>query len=489
MNDSIRRFVPVMRTCWLLQICALFLPGITGAEPMGLTPESSAIGQRGITYAGEPVFLVGSGSFWLLNDPYYYNPDGTTNLANLRQHLDKYRPTDPEGKALGVIRVSAFGTPVRYSGVEGSAKRYPCARSGVSGANDGGNKFDCSRIDQQFFDHTLTVVREADERGIVIGVILWDEIPLESGPARWIHNPFCPSNSVVDYALPSCGSEAVPEFYDLSNALLLEHQAEIVRKFVSTLKNEPNVFFFISNEYTGNRAWRDEQIAIVNDANVSNGTRMLHVTMDYGSPGPSSVSDGVSSDTNEEGLDQDAFRPDGRPAVNQRDYRRAGSGDAVRRNNWARFMDGAASAGTRDDYNGDDSPSTTYAIAAETDQRLRDFVNSVETPLDNLAPMDERFSSGWNGRGASGSEYIAFSAVSGGSIAVDLTSESGTWQLFEWRVDSGEPPTDHGTRNAGQEVSWDLLFVESAIRVVRIDAEERARPKPPGDVRISQLWQ
>jgi hypothetical protein len=201
-------------------VISLAAAKIAVAENLALTMDSSPIGNRGLFYNGQPVFLVGSGSFWLLNDPYYYNSDGSTNLQNLRDHLDKYKPASPDGKALGVIRLSAFGTPVRYSGVDHSQKRYPCSRSEVQGARDGGNKFDCSRLDSDFFSHVVTVAREARTMGIILGIILWDEIPLEAARERWGHNPFCPENSIIDYGLPSCDGDAVPEFYDLGNQML-----------------------------------------------------------------------------------------------------------------------------------------------------------------------------------------------------------------------------------------------------------------------------
>lgn len=469
MNISCLTTVLCSPIVWLLNTSALLLPTILMAESLALTSPSSPIGGRGLTYEGRPVFLNGSGSFWLLNDPYYYNQDGSTNLDTLRQHLDKYQPANKAGNALGVIRVSAFGTPVRYSGVNSSRKRYPCERSSMPGARDGGNKFNCSLLDQGFFHHVLTTVREAAQRGIMIGIILWDEIALERGSVRWAHNPFCPDNSVVDYGLPSCESNAVPDFHDLGNPTLRLHQRLIAEKFVGILKDEPNVFFFISNEYTGSSAWRDEQIETVNQANTTHATNILHVTMHYRSHEPSALSDGVASDTNKSGLKDDAFRADGRPAINQRDYRVAGSAAAVRQNIWARFMDGAASAGTRDDYSGAHDPSTTFAVAAQEDQRLRDFVNSIESRLDMLVPTDQHFSSGWRGRVSKGREYVAFSSSSGGSISVDLSSEDGTWALFEWDVTSGGAPVSRAMREGGQYVTWKLSFTESAVRIVKSD--------------------
>jgi hypothetical protein len=468
----------IMQACVLIAITGA---NIANAENLSLTLESSAIGSRGLVYNGKSVFLVGSGSFWLLNDPYYYNSDGSTNLENLRDHLDKYKPEESNGKALGVIRLSAFGTPVRYSGVDHSKKRYPCSRSVTPGARDGGNKFDCSTLDPDFFRHVLTVAREARSRGIILGIILWDEIPLETAPERWGHNPFCPENSIINYGLPSCERHAVPEFYDLGNKLLVDHQQQIIAMFVDTLKLEPNVFFFVGNEYTGPSDWRDMQISIIDDANLVNNSDLLHVTMDYLGK-LNSISDGVSADTNRDGLGDSAFRPDGRPAVNQRDYRGAGFAD-VRRNNWSRFMDGAASAGTRDDYSGADQPYTTFSDAAAADQQLREFVNSISIDLDQLKISDGRFSSGWSARGAEGEEYVAFSDLSLGQVTVDLSDQDGSWELIEWDTTSNSRPLSRGIIDGNKSVTWNLGFAESAIRIVRRESLS-IKPNPPSNLTV-----
>jgi hypothetical protein len=422
---------------------------------------------------------VGSGSFWLLNDPSYYNANGTTNLSRLRAHLDAYKPADVDGAGLGVIRVSAFGTPIRYSGVDHGAKRYPCRRSSKGGANDGGNRFDCSQFDDAFFQHTLTTVREADARGIAIGIILWDEIPLEGRAYRWSHNPFCPDNNINGYGLPACSGNAVPEFYDDSSGKLRNHQDSIVQHFVEVLRDEPNVFFFISNEYTGGASWRDRQVATIDATNVALGSELLHVTMDYRN-GPSRASDGVSADTNEDGLGSNSFRADSRPSIAQRDYRTA-SGDGIRRNMWRRFMDGSASAGTRDDYSGGTAPAAIFAGARDEDERLRKFVSSLTSRLRDLAPHDGNFGSGWDGRAAVGGEYVAYSSNSAGSITVDLSGESGNWRLLEWDPTDSLEPIDRGVQAGGAVRTWNVAKGEVAVVVTQTNFDPARTPSSSED--------
>ena len=312
-----------------------------------------------------------------------------------------------------------------------------------------------------------------DARGILIGLILWDEIPLEKGSARYIHNPFCPENSVVDYGLPSCDTDAVPEFYTTTPGPLRDAQDAIVKAFVDVLRDEPNVFLFVGNEYSHTDAWRDRQIQTIDDANMLYGSDLLHVTMDCGGGG-SDDSDGISPCTPSAGRGDGAFRPDGRPAMAQRDSR----GDILKitQTFWGRFMDGAASAGTRDSYSGSTTPSTVYSKAADQDEHLRRFVTATLSPLEQLVPEDSVFSTGWDGRVNAGVEYLAFSGTEN-AITVDLSDAPGAWRLLEWDPESGGEPLDQGTRAGGGTATWSLSHAPSAIQIIPVDADIPASPR------------
>jgi hypothetical protein len=362
-------------------------------------------------------------------------------------------------------------------------------------AEDGGLKFDCSQFDDQYFDHVLTVLDEADARGIVLGIILWDEIPLESEDrARWEHNPFCPGNSVNDYGLPSCSGNAVPEFYDINGNYgdLRDHQDAIVRKFVDTLKDEPNVFFFISNEYTGPESWRTRQINTLNDRCNAVGCDLLHVSMNY-SGSYSDVSDGVSCDISQFCQDNWAWRPDNRPSITERDCNSCGPYRPVM---WERFFEGVASAGTRDDYSGDTPPGSTFSAAADEDQQLRRFVNSINSALDRLVPDNGPFGSNWKGRVSPGQEYVAYSDGSSGSITVDLGGESGSWELFDWDPSGTSSPVGRGVRNGGASATWSVRGGECAVRIAKVGSADTTPPTQPqnlsgtpaGEHQIDLTW-
>jgi hypothetical protein len=468
----------------IMLLVFVFVGLLFAAGELTTTSSSSPVGKRGLIYKSRSVFLVGDGSFWLLNDPYYYQSDGSTHLTHLRTHLDAYKPPSPNGKALGVIRVSAIGTPVRYSGVDHSKKRYPFRRvSGQGTARDGGNKFDCTQWDSDFFAHLKTLASEAETRGIVLGIILWDEIPLERGSnnTRWAHNPFEPANNVNNFGLPSfsSGADGLPQFYNKpldgssqGNALR-DAQDAMVRKFCAELKGVPNVFFFISNECTGSSSWRDRQIQTIKSYNSANNTQFISVTMNWGS-GASSISDGVSPSTHSDGT---GWRSDGRPEIAQRDR----SGANARQTFWTRFIQGAASAGARDDYSGNTPPATMYTSAASEDQQLRRFVNSITSDMDRLVRDDSPFSSGWKGRKNPGVEYVAWKSGSSTSISVNLSGENGLWRLYEWNPTSSSAGSDRGTKPAGNSVTWTVRSGECGVVIVKEGTTElRNRPVREG---------
>ena len=452
-----------------------FLRSEAASVNLSISDPRSGVGGRGLSYKGRTVYAVGSGSFWLLGDPYFYDAQGRTNLARVRGHLDKYKPQSPNGVGVGVIRVGAWATPLRYSGVDPGMIRYPCARAGVGRANDGGRAFDCSKLDQSYFDHLLSVAREADSRGILLGIVLWDEIPLERGATRWNRHPFCRDNNVVDYELPPCDSNAVPEFFDTANLLLRSHQDAIVRRFVETVKSEPNVFLFVSNEYTGPADWRERQIGTIDDQCFIVGCDLMHVTMDY-HLGPSTTSAGVSAGTRDDGFGSNSYRADGRPAINHRDNA-AWSAREERQGMWRRLFDGAASGGTRDDYTGATTPSETFQKASAEDEAIRRFINSIVTDLSDMPPDSRRFhASGavWHGRASAGREYIAYSPRATAEVTVDLRGETGLWELFEWDVDADDPVgVSAGVLAGGRVQTWHLRNRgDVAIRIVRTHPRE-----------------
>ncbi|MBT8440392.1 MAG: hypothetical protein KJO91_11740, partial [Gammaproteobacteria bacterium] len=188
------------------------------------------------------------------------------------------------------------------------------------------------------------------------------------------------------------------------------------------------------------------------------------------------------------GTGSKSFRSDGRPAIHQRDFRTADA-NGKRINFWVRFFDGSASSGTRDDYSGNTLPATTYSVQAEEDQHLRKFVNSIISPLDRLAINDSVFSTGWSGRVNSNLEYVAYNKASSKTVNVDLSAESGQWQLYEWDASSpGSQPVSHGVQSGGSSVTWSLNFNDSAIQIISLDSI-KADPKPPSDVQAKEKAQ
>jgi hypothetical protein len=242
-----------------------------------------------------------------------------------------------------------------------------------------------------------------------------------------------------------------------------------VAKIVETLQGEPNVFFFVSNEYTGPEDWFTHQVETVRGRCAELGCDLLTVSMVYRGDG-STATEGISCGTASPCLGSEAFRPDGRPVINQRDTSRG----TYRPILWSRFMDGVASAGTRDDYSGATLPETTFTRQAEEDRQLRRFVDSLSSRPDELVPGDDLcLGTRWSCRANPGTEIVGFSESSRGWLSVDLSGEGGTWSLSAWDVDDPSAgPEALGSQPGGAVRSWSGLgWGDRAFRLVMEQAE------------------
>ncbi|MBI4583726.1 MAG: hypothetical protein HY717_06860 [Planctomycetes bacterium] len=117
----------------------------------------------------------------------------------------------------------------------------PWARSGASGYAGGGNKFDLSRWDENYFQRLKDFAAQASQRGIVIEMNLF--CPFYED-AQWRLSPQNAANNVN-----GLGKVARAEVYTLDkNGGLLSAQEAMVRKIVEELKGFDNVYYEICNE-------------------------------------------------------------------------------------------------------------------------------------------------------------------------------------------------------------------------------------------------
>jgi hypothetical protein len=385
----------------------------------------SIIGDHYLELDGKPWQGRGMGNFWAIAD---------LNV-NYQEMIDVY-----SAKGTTLMRMTIVGTPVRHSQVNPATEiLYPVKRTGPGTDNVGGLKFDCTQLDAAFYNRLEAVVAYAASRGVVIILVLWDEIPLESGSERWNRNPWNPANNVNAFGLPGSGN-AVPQFYNLGNASLLASQEAVVREVLERIRPYGNVTLSISNEYTGGGAWHQHWHDFIQDFEANNsGPAIFTNAMRWQSFNPA-YTDFISPNSFTIGNPNDAWSSSpARPVVAHKTtdkIERPNERDAARRAQWRMFMNGGHTSD--DSHDGDDPPdqhnSPGSQAGADMIRLLANFVDSladinamVPNHVSNFMPSGpgDRVGRAWRGV-----EYAVF-LPSGGTVNVDLSDASGTL-MYEW---------------------------------------------------------
>jgi hypothetical protein len=189
-------------------------------------------------FRGKPAVLITSGEHYAS----VLNPD-----FNYRRYLDTLHNENFNHTRLfvGVYRERPDehwpGNPL---GPDPSRFLCPFGRCGVSGARDGGNKFDLNTWDNVFFTRLRDFCQLADERGIVVEINLFcPHYSTYDNGALWKLSPFHPDNNVNDLG------EILPtEIFTLKHMALQKYQDAMVRKIIQEVNGHDNVYYEICNE-------------------------------------------------------------------------------------------------------------------------------------------------------------------------------------------------------------------------------------------------
>lgn len=121
-------------------------------------------------------------------------------------------------------------------------KRYlsPWLRTDTPGAADGGNKFDLTKFNPEYWTRLKAFVSEAGKRGIVVEYVLFCPFYEES---LWNVNPMKSANNVN-----GIGDCPRTEVYSLKHAKLVAIHDAFTRAAVQQLNGFDNVYFEICNE-------------------------------------------------------------------------------------------------------------------------------------------------------------------------------------------------------------------------------------------------
>jgi hypothetical protein len=220
-------------------LLAFLCPGFSGlAQPIQLHPANPHY----FLWRGKPTVLLTSGEHYGM----VVNRD-----LDWRRYLETLR-----SDGLNYTRVFA-GAYVEKAGAFGIARNNlapdqgkflaPWARSAVAGYAGGGNKFDLTRWNPDYFARLTDFTREAGQRGIVVEVTLFSSIYNDE---QWSVNAFNPSNNVNGTRLTDWR-----RLHTRTNDGVLGLQEAYVRQVVRALNSFDNVFYEIQNE-----PWSDHHV-------------------------------------------------------------------------------------------------------------------------------------------------------------------------------------------------------------------------------------
>ncbi len=116
----------------------------------------------------------------------------------------------------------------------------PWARSDTPGYTNGGNKFDLTKWDPEYFRRLTDFVAQAGRRGIVVEMVLFCPFYEDS---MWELSPMNSRNNVNDV-----GTMPRTEVYTLKHPRLLAIQEAMIHKIVETLEGFDNLYYEICNE-------------------------------------------------------------------------------------------------------------------------------------------------------------------------------------------------------------------------------------------------
>jgi hypothetical protein len=210
-------------------------------------------------FRGKPAILIGStehyGAVMNLDFDYvtYFKELEASGLNVTRAFTGVY--VEPAG-AFGIKKNTMAPGPERFI--------CPWARSKEPGYANGGNKFDLSRWDEDYFTRLKDFLTEAGKRNIVVELALFSNI---YDTIQWKLSPLYFKNN----------TNGIGNFKDWKEVLSLRHpdllavQEKMARKIIYELKDFDNLYYEVCNEpYFGDtlalREWEDHMTRIIADA-------------------------------------------------------------------------------------------------------------------------------------------------------------------------------------------------------------------------------
>jgi hypothetical protein len=145
----------------------------------------------------------------------------------------------------------------------------PFARPGPGTAADGKPRFDLTTFNQAYFERLRARVIAAGERGIYVGIMLFNGFSLWDkaigGMSPWTYNPFNSTNNINSINGDPARTGTGRETHTLNVAATLSIQRAYVEKVVDTVNDLDNVLYEIANEDEPEaKLWQYDMIGHIN---------------------------------------------------------------------------------------------------------------------------------------------------------------------------------------------------------------------------------
>ena len=215
-------------------MCALLACGLEAAEagrPIMLHPDNGHY----FLWRDKPTILITSGEHYgaLLNLDFdyarYFRTLGADRLNHTRVFSGTYREVPG---SFGITDNPLAPKPGRYI--------CPWARSGTKGSSDGGNRFDLTKWDTNYFARLKKLMAAADKAGIVVEMTLFCPLYRDE---LWRASPMNAANNVN-----GVGKCRRTEVLTLKHKRLVELQVGFTKKIVAELNGFDNLYFEVCNE-------------------------------------------------------------------------------------------------------------------------------------------------------------------------------------------------------------------------------------------------
>ena len=214
-----------------IAIIIIFCLSCQPSKPLQLHPENPHY----FLYKGKPTILIGSTEHYgaLLNLDFdytaYFNALKKDGL-NLTRTFTGVYCEHPE----------AFNITRNTLAPDSGKLICPWARSEEAGYYNGGNKFDLSQWDENYFIRLKDFIEQAADRDVIVELVLFCTY---YGDAQWNLSPLNIKNNIN-----GIGRIERTDVLALKDEQLTEVQGAMVRKIVTELNGYDNLFFEICNE-------------------------------------------------------------------------------------------------------------------------------------------------------------------------------------------------------------------------------------------------